>query len=601
MYVQDHSQLKVGIVAANSRAQWRDNRSLHLVPSLNQDGVYAATCSVVIDRFATPTVIAAMARSRPLSVDLTTDAPFNIWESLDGPILAKATLFNGGRAREVQASWVAHDYDGTTVASGSAALHLDAGAIGTVEIEVSLQTRGIAFLEVTARSGSDLHYARTNLAVLPPHEFTDRGSSIFGIAPGYVINNSAERDLLRRLGVRHSRHTFFTAEQLREYGFTQHRLRTMPSLHEHEGDSKGLDAYVESELDTAEARHAIAYELGNELNRWGDGPYTGDGADLYTRTWVRAFRRGLRRRGSDLKLVAAGLAGMDVRYARAMFRAGLSQYADAFNLHPGRQNVTPDWAPDWRRVSSGADRSWSYYAALKEARGLIDEYAPDMELWLTEVYACTRPNAWWDDSYRHAAENIILSAALALTVGVTKLLWFQLYDNTASDRYGARADDREHHFGLVLRDLSPKPSLLAFAAATEHFDGAQFKRWLAFDQDTVFGLEFSTPRGALAVLWTRADGYELNSEQERDGSFYPSPEAWVETWRTKTKVRVKAKAKMVTEIDSIGRRRSIPARQGYAVVQLDGAPRMYYGLDTSAIEGARDVPGGLRQSSPEED
>ncbi|WP_456286949.1 hypothetical protein M1D46_06165 [Microbacterium sp. JZ70] len=596
VYVQDHGPLKIGIVADRTKTDWRDNRALHLQPEEQGDGTLRASAHIVVRGDSNASIMAAEAGRRALSVDLRTDTPYNIWETPGDALPVHATVYNGAKPRVVHIDWIGRDFDGETITSGSRDLALGTGEDASLTVPIRLTSRGIVFLEVTVTSGTDIAYQRTNVAVLPPHDYSDdAASSMFGIAAAYIFDSPEERLLLRRIGVRRSRHIYFTRKQLKAHGFSQHRVRTPPSLDAYVDDPKRLKAYIASELDVAEAGHSTAYELGNELNRWGRGPFTGDGAQEYVENWVRPFKRAMVQRKSKMKLIAVGLAGMDVPYARELFRAGLADLVDGFNLHPGRSNVTPDWAPDARRVKDGKDHSWSYFGALKEAQGLISDHAPGMELWLTEVYACTRPNAWWDDSYRHAAENVLLSAALALSLDVTSMLWFQLYDNIRANQHGARPNDREHHFGLVLRDLSPKPSLLAYAAAAEHLDGAIFNRWIRFEDETLWGLEFTTPRGPLAIMWSRADGYELNTEAQRDGGFYPTPEPWVETWKTKKKIRVKARRGTVTEVDTIGRSRSLPVATGTVTIELDGAPRMFYGLDGGDLPTSREVPGGPRE------
>ncbi|GAA4776947.1 hypothetical protein GCM10023351_22140 [Microbacterium gilvum] len=597
VYTQNYKRRRLGLVAKTTTTEWRDNRALHLPPQLQEDGSYRSTIRVAFAEDASPAMLVGIAEAHPLRVELSTAAPFNIWRSPSDASIT-ATVLNGRADRDVRLRWSGRDFDGSDIGSGETVVSLRSGEFRAVEIPLTMNSRDIGFLEATVRADGDEHYDRTNVAVLPDHEFGDDAShSLFGIAAAYLFDTDEERSLLRRIGARRSRHIYFSSDQLSTYGVSQHRMRTPPSLDAFSDDDKAMVAYVDSEIDRAEAGSATAYELGNEMNRWGDGPYTGDGAAEYVDRWVRAFRRRLRARRSPLTLIGVGLAGMDVPYAKALFRAGFAKYADAFNLHPGRGNVTPDYAPDWRAIRDGSDRTWSYLGALKEARGMIEDHSPGLELWLTEVYACTRPNAWWDDSYRHAASNVLLSAALAHTVGVTSMMWFQLYDNIRANPHGARPTDREHHFGLLLRDLSPKPSLLAYAAAAENLDGASFTRWLDLDIDDIFGLEFETPRGVLTILWSRADGHRLNTESARDGSFYPSPEPWEETWKTKAELSLPSDAGHVTEVDVIGRSRTIDVDDGNASVVLDGAPRMYYGLRSEAFATARSIPGGVRQPS----
>lgn len=599
VFVQEHDRLSLAICVERTQTHWRGDAFLYLPPTRTEGEAAIASAVLFLGEESRPGVLDARAFAEPLALELITDQPFNIWTSPDVPLPVQVVVYNGRGARPVVVSWTARDFDGDIVAQNRLELDVAPGSTREIVVPVAMEERGIAFLEVTARSGRDSVYARTNVAVLPPHEYglaEDR--DMFGIAADYLHDSPHERALLKRIGVRRSRHTHFTAQELDEYGFTQHRLRTPPSPDAFDDDPGALERYVSEELDYTTNVGSSYYELANEWNLKGDGAFSGDGAKKYVDKWVRAFRRELRKRDSDIKLIAVGLAGMDVPYAIAMFRAGLAKYVDAFNLHPGRGNFTPDYSPDAASIRKGKDRTWNFYGAVRQARELIDKLADgEMELWLTEVYAPTRPNAWWDDTYRHAAENVVLSAALAMSLDVTSMMWFQLYDNIKSNPYGTSPGNREYHFGLILRDLSPKPSLLAYAAAAEHLDGARFSRWLSFDDPHLRGMTFATPRGPLALLWNRADGYTLNTEGDRDGGFFPAPEPWVDTWKTKTEIALPAVSDEVTEIDVIGRSRTLAPVNGKVKVTLDGAVRMYYGLDTGALKALDPSEHGQRNGS----
>ena len=589
MFVQQRGDTALSIVAPGANSSWRDNGALHLPATPVSAGVFRATARVVLGPVdERPAIVEAIASRRALATELSTDRPFNIWETASAPLVVHAHAYNGSGAREVTFAWVAHDFDGTVVAERTHRAAAGAGATITDDFAVSLPDRGIAFVELTVGAGADTIYERTNVAVLPPHEFS-AAPSFFGLSADYLRGPVSERELIHRLGLRRSRHAHFSAAELSTYGFTQHRLRTPASIDEFDGDPVALAAYVSSELDLAEKAQATHYECANEWNMRG-GVRKGVGAEKYVTKWAAAFRAEIDRRGSKIRFIPVGLAGMDDVYSEKMFAAGLADHAHAFNLHPGRGNFTPDYAPTPAEWATGEGGSyWNYYGALTEARRQIDEYAAgDMEFWLTEAYTPTKPNSWWHDTYRHAAENTLLTAALAPTKGVDVMQWFQFYDNVKASPVGANPDNPEYHYGLLLRDLSPKPHLLALANAAEHLDGARFVRWLDLP-DSARGLVYDTPRGELVVLWSRADGYLLNTAGTRDGSFFPAQEPWVDTWKTKTEFGFGATA-AVTEIDAIGRRRTLTPEDGRVALVLDGAPRLYYGLDIGA-EPADSAPG----------
>ncbi len=53
--------------------------------------------------------------------------------------------------------------------------------------------------------------------------------------------------------------------------------------------------------------------------------------------------------------------------------------------------------------------------------------------------------------------------------------------------------DPEYHYGLMNRDTSAKPSMLAYATAAQVLDRATFVRWLELADPDLKGLLFSTP------------------------------------------------------------------------------------------------------------
>lgn len=603
VFEQEFDENTLYLVAPGSNSGWRDGWSIHLPATTISDGVFRATAGLALAKSDRPKLIEALVSNVPLAVDIWTDRPYSIFESADAPLTVHGAAFNGGSARTATFTWTAHDWNGTVVGSRTQAIAAAEQQKVADNLSFSLPGRGIAFVELTVTAGADTAYTRTNVAVLPPHDFVDTSATSFiGIAADYLFGPAEERALLKRIGVRHSRHTHFSTEELSTYDFTQHRLRTPASPEEFDGDPAALTAYVESELDIAESKNATHYECANEWNMRG-GVLQGVGAEKYVTKWATAFRDGIDARGSDMKLIAVGLAGMDNVYAQKMFDAGLANKAHAFNLHPGRGNFTPDYAPtpdEWTNGSNGS--YWNYLGALNEARRMIDEYSDDMEFWLTEAYTPTKPNSWWDDSYRHAGENVLLTVALAASANVTVMEWYQFYDNVKANPYGASETNREYHFGLVLRDQSPKPSLLALANASEHLDQATFTRWFDFsssEHDSLRGLLFDTPRGPLSILWSRTDGYLLNTEGTRDGGFFPEPEPWVDSWPTKTTVSLPATGKTVTQIDAIGQRVEISVVGGCAEITLDGAPRIFYGLDVDGADAATPASSGPATVKPQ--
>ncbi|WP_219509109.1 hypothetical protein [Nonomuraea ceibae] len=519
----------------------------------------------------------AVATAAPLGVDVWSEQPFGLYEPF-ATLAVNAQVVNGGpAAKPVTLTWWARDFGGAVLGTGTLSRSVEPGGAWQETFTVRGPAQGIVFTEVRATSGSEEAFARTNLATLKPYAY--RGDGKFGIA-NYtwllVPGKQQVGRLMRKLGVTWVRIAYDGAP-----GIPPAELDALGIKHNVQlggvifnGTAQQIAAWADDRAAIAKQSGAAYFEVANELNQpW----MSGQKAAEYVRDGLKPIHDRLK--DSGIKLMNCGLGGMDHRWTTNFHAAGGWDLIDAFAFHPGRGNFTADYAPppeEWEQGSYGS--YWNFLGALRKARQTLDEYGGGKELWLTEVYACTRPNHWWNDTHRQAAENTLLQLALCLSEGVDGVNWYQPHDSTIHHPQEADPGNPEYHFGLLNRDTSTKPALLAFATATRHLEGATFERWLTFADPDLKGLLFDTPRGRLAILWSRKDGYILNRDHG-DGQWYPHPEAWIDHWPTKTRVSLKTSGRTVREIDCIGQERTITARGRRAQLTLDGAPRLYYGLE----------------------
>ncbi|MER5275799.1 hypothetical protein ABT025_08580 [Streptomyces sp. NPDC002809] len=530
-----------------------------------------------------PRAAGALAAGRPLGVEVWTDQPFNLYREAGQSMLLRAQVVNGGAApKPVTLNWWARDFAGRKLGCSTVGRTVAAGGSWDVSFPVTAPAQGIVFTEVEVVSGSDSALARTNLAVLPDFAYEAGTESMFGIAnypwllkPG----KEAVLGLLKTLGIKWVRIAYAGAPgidiaTLDANGIAHNvELSGIPTG----GTAEQIAAWADTNVAKALAAQARYFEVSNEVNQpW----MSGRGADLYVRDGLKQVTDRLAAAGSDMKVMNAGLGGMDYVWTENFRAAGGWDLIDAFAVHPGRGNFTPDYAPDpaeWTQGSAGT--YWNFLGAVRKANAIIAEYGGNKELWLTEAYAPTKPNAWWADTYRHAAENVLLTLALAKAEGVRGVNWYQLHDSTVLHPQEADPANPEYHYGLMNRDTSPKPSLLAFATAARVLDRAAYVRPLVFADPDVKGLLFTTPDGPVSILWSRKDGYILNADHGED-PWYASPEPWTDTWRTRTAVVAHSAAVggTVKELNCIGQERTLTASGGKVTLTLDGAPRIYYGL-----------------------
>ncbi|WP_081721997.1 hypothetical protein [Geminisphaera colitermitum] len=604
-------------------------RTQHIrpLPETKDSTTHIARCAIILspaDHVAE--LVTARWHGRPAAIKTGTPNLYNWWESVPGApadkqpeLTLNADIANTSDATRtyVLKYWI-RDFAGAYVSRSTREITLSAGQLSSERIrfrpaaESPDPTRDIFFAEVSLSdktTGAELAFARTHLALLPPYEFKGTSAdSLFGLSAYWPIPDEASAQrVMERMGVRWYR---LSGREGKNPGYKH----ITPIRHTHlpKGgyvtDIAKNDEWIRSVLQNCVDNGYPVWEPGNEMNYGTTTIGMGDVLKQQARErrvagymkWLEAIRRVQKEMGppaTNIKILSFGLAGMDVNFTNAIHAAGGWQYLDGLALHPGRGNYAADYPiSDWDTWQTGAyGNYWNYYGSVRTAAQLMKKYGEagkPKELWLTEVYALTFPNHYWSDTMRRSAENTLLSLALAMAENVKAVMWYQLFDTTHADKLGINPKDREYYFGLIQRDLSFKPSLLAYAAAAEELDQAKFVRWIHFpknaagDESKSRGLLFTTPRGPLVILWDRTDGYVLTDAVGKD---YISPEPWIDEWRSQIPVTlpVASGQKTVTTINSIGQRRTYPVSNTgtNAVIEqkLTGAPLLIYGLDPARL------------------
>jgi hypothetical protein len=393
-----------------------------------------------------------------------------------------ALVANGGAAAtSVDLELWVRGFDGTLLASTTTTGSVAAAGTWQHTFTLTAPAGGIALAEVVVRSDDDEAFARTNLAVLPSYDYQAGADSMFGIANyPWLQRPSADAllDLWQKVGIGLVRIAYDGGPGLPPASFDargmRHNIELQPSL---DVTDTAAATWAADKLAVAVGAGADYFEVGNELNR----PFnTGDAAQAYLDKALRPVFDRRAATGDTVKLMNNGLAGMDKPWVENFIAAGGWDLIDAFAYHPGRGNFTPDYIPPGDDWSTGADGTyWNFYGGLKQLKALMAEHG-EKEIWLTEAYAPTKPNSWWHDTYRHAAENVLLTLALAKAEGVRCVCWYQFHDSVLGMPQVADPDNVEYHYGLMNRDLSPKPSLLAYATAARTLDQATFRGQLTF-------------------------------------------------------------------------------------------------------------------------
>ncbi len=549
---------------------WVGEEAIHFPPQKVADGHYVAEGEItLLEQKARPSALAALLAKRPVALDIWTDKAFNIWDSNKPDLTLHTSLTNVENDKKpVELSWWARDFNGQVLAQGRETHNLDARGTSDQTLKIKAPARGLVFVEVTAKSGDFSTFKRTNLAVMPPVQFQSGQESTFGMAGFFDLpSQDAVLNLMQRIGVRWLRSTpdNVSVEELKQHGlFTNYHSSV--ELH---GPAEKAPWFAD-QVKIAEKSGAEYWELGNEWNMDG-GIGNAKHAEKYVNELLIPANETRKASGSKVKMMSMGFSGTDAGFLDKIAQLGAWDRFSALAIHVGRGNYTPDF--DGKRP--GGDEYWSFLGTIREAKAKLKQHG-EKPLYVTEAYASTHANHWWTDTQRHSAESVVLSYALAKAEGVRVMDWYQLHDTVWFDQGGVNSEDTEYHFGLLNRDLSPKPSLLGYQTIAQALDGATFVRKLEFPGSKNHGLLFNSPRGPLAVLWNRSDGYVLNGAKPAEGIF-AAPETWIDTWKTKIALELPARG-AVEIIDAIGQRQNIAPRDGKARLVLDGAPRIVYGL-----------------------
>lgn len=559
-YFRCFSNGRIGLwLRLGGNANYSSSWSEHLGFKKDKDGKYRASAEFLV---APPGLngesAAALFHNRPVGLRLSTDQAFNLRESGAPELKVEITNPHSRGEKEVAFDIIGRNFDGKVVLEERKSLTIKPQETAALTFRLPEAEREIYFVEAKAAvPGEPEIFSRTNLAILPPHEFKELNNSKLALSAYFMIpSEDAVYKLMRRMGVRMLRHGDNRVTS--KYGILALDHASVGPNDSPEKVAKRIGEI----LDRAAERQNPEIEFCNEWNMSVKGAEKRRRAEHYTEV-LRQFKTERDKRNPDLKIIGMGMAGADTEFLAIMAEKGAVPLMDGgIALHPGRGNMTPDYTGD----------GWTYLGGIRRFRKALDKLGIK-QLHLSEVYAGTAPNDSWKDSYRHAAENVILTYAIGLAEGAESIQFYQLHDAVWHDLGGVNHKDSEYHYGLLMRDGTVKPSLLAYAAVAEALDGAKCVGYLDFG-DKVYGVGFDTPRGPLAIVYDRTDGYFL-TKRAKD---YAAPEPWVDTWKTRREKTFNAVGDKVTVIDAIGRSRTVEAKNGTVTLTLSGAPLMVYGI-----------------------
>ncbi|MEJ5237520.1 cellulase family glycosylhydrolase [Limisphaera sp. VF-2] len=233
----------------------------------------------------------------------------------------------------------------------------------------------------------------------------------------------------------------------------------------------------------AAARYAgrgVVWEIWNEPNIffWRPHPNVDDYVRL-ARTTLQAMRQADPR----ATVVAPAVSGFDPPFMERFLASGLLAQLDGVSVHPYRHRRPPETAePEYRRLREQIERH-----APSERRGRIPIVSSEWG------YSTDGQDVSLETQAAYLARQQLFN----LWMGVPLSIWYD-WKNDGPDPH-----EREHNFGTVYPDLTPKPAYHAVQTLTRELAGYAIAERLPMErsQDWVLVLTNQTGETKLAA-WT---------------------------------------------------------------------------------------------------
>lgn len=207
-------------------------------------------------------------------------------------------------------------------------------------------------------------------------------------------------------------------------------------------------------------------------------------------TLALATCRAIRAVDPRATIIGPATSEIPLKFLEEHFACGILEYLDGVSVHPYRSYAKPP------------ETAAEEYAKLRE---LIARYAPpgkkDLPILSGEWgYASHTRGVSLDTQAAFAARQQLAN----LLAGVPLSVWYDWKND------GPDPDEREHNFGLVNLDLSPKPAYQAIKTLTTELAGYRIERRLDLGRDTDYALVLRRAGGAdKLALWTSAEPHPV--------------------------------------------------------------------------------------------
>ncbi len=219
---------------------------------------------------------------------------------------------------------------------------------------------------------------------------------------------------------------------------------------------------------------------------WKDKPNPADYAKL-----LKATHQTIKRIDPELVVLHGGVSGIPWSYLEGVYAAGGKDAFDVMNVHPYRYPSSPEQRP--------------LYDDLVRLRRLMEKHGDaGKPIWITEMGWPTHRGRRGVSEPRQS-QMLARSYLLALQAGVDVIFWYEFQAPEG------RPDYNEHHFGMVHRDLKPKPAYTALATLARARPAGSKVLEQAWHSGDVYHPSWQRPDGKTAwALWRAGEARNYN-------------------------------------------------------------------------------------------
>jgi hypothetical protein len=238
----------------------------------------------------------------------------------------------------------------------------------------------------------------------------------------------------------------------------------------------------------------ILWEIWNEPNLrqfWNPQPSADDYSKLVAATAPR-----VKKADPTGLVVAPATSGIPFDWLEQCFKQGLLNHIDVLSVHPYRSKPPETVIAD--------------YTALRE---LIGRYAPKGRQIPVISGEWGYSNVNWDKNPLSDQQQAQYLARMFLTnlyQGIAVSIWYD-WKNDGTD-----PNEREHNFGTVAHDLTPKPAYLAAKTLASTLSGYTIKERMNLATGDDYAFRLAKDGAQAMALWTTGQEHEVRMELKSD-------------------------------------------------------------------------------------